>query len=359
MRVAVLSYGLPTPGEKRGGIERVAHMLAQGLAERGHQVIVYSHDAQPKLAAYQVRELPWKRFVNTWMGRRLTMGYLGNIAVLRPDYSEFNVIIAHGDSLLLPVKGKPIVRVMHGSALGEALHATSPGRFVLQMGIYMQELATALLEHGTVAVSENTHKHNPFARHIIPNGVDGRVFNPLPAAKSPAPSIVFVGAMSGRKRGQFLLDLFSRRVRAVRPDAELIFVGHAGPALPGVTYHVGITDEQLAALYRQAWVYASPSTYEGFGLPYLEAMACGTAVVATPNPGSQEVLADGRFGRLVSDDKFGSAILELFTDADARGALESSGIQRARAFSLNAMIDRYEALMEGLRAAHAGSVASV
>ncbi len=44
----------------------------------------------------------------------------------------------------------------------------------------------------------------------------------------------------------------------------------------GVTYVTGVPDTQLADLYRRAWVCASPSTYEGFGLPYLEAMACGT-----------------------------------------------------------------------------------
>ena len=72
MRLAVFSYGLPVPGEKRGGIERAAHTLAQGLALRGHHVVVFSHDNKPTAAAYDVRELPWKSFVNTWLGRRLT-----------------------------------------------------------------------------------------------------------------------------------------------------------------------------------------------------------------------------------------------------------------------------------------------
>ena len=51
------------------------------------------------------------------------MGYLGNVLALLPDYREFDAIIAHGDSLLLPLAGKPVVRVMHGSALGEARSA--------------------------------------------------------------------------------------------------------------------------------------------------------------------------------------------------------------------------------------------
>ena len=133
LRLAMLSYGLPVEGQKRGGIERAAHTLADGLARRNHDVVVFSHDPKPSGAAYEVRELPWKSFVNTWAGRRLTMGYLGNVLALVPDYREFDAVIAHGDSLLIPLTGKPVLRVMHGSALGEARSATSIGRCVLQL----------------------------------------------------------------------------------------------------------------------------------------------------------------------------------------------------------------------------------
>jgi phosphatidylinositol alpha-mannosyltransferase len=343
--LAMFSYGLPVPGEKRGGIERAAHTLAQGLAERGHRVVVFSHDAKPDGAAYEVRPLPWKAFVNTWLGRRVTMGYLGNVMALLPDYQEFDAIIAHGDSLLLPFKGKPVVRVMHGSARGEAHHATSVGRSLMQYGVYAQELLTALIEPRTVAVSANTLRDNRFIRHMIPHGVDARIFCPVPTRKTSAPSMVFVGTAAGRKRGSFLLDVFSRRVRSAFPHAQLAFVGAAGPQLPGVSYHTGVSDQQLAALYRAAWVYASPSTYEGFGLPYVEAMACGTCVVASPNPGSREVLDHGRYGVLAEDASFGDALLAIMNDASRRRQFESAGLARARELSLDRMLDGYETLL--------------
>jgi phosphatidyl-myo-inositol alpha-mannosyltransferase len=358
MRIAVFSYGLPLQGQKRGGIERSAHALAQGLAERGHRVVVFSHDPRPSGAAYDVRELPWKAFVNTWLGRRVTMGYLGNVMALLPDYQEFDAIISHGDSLLLPFTGRPVLRVMHGSALGEAFHARSIGRFALQCGVYCQELLTAITGQGTVAVSENTRRDNPFIRHVIPHGVDTRVFEPLPREKTAEPSLVFVGTSEGRKRGAFLLEVFQRIVRPAHPDAMLMFVGPLGPPVPGVSYHTGVSDAELASLYRRAWVCASPSTYEGFGLPYLEAMACGTAVVATPNPGSREVLGGGDHGRLVEDAAFGPVILELLGSESGRRALEAAGLLRAQQFSLDGMLDRYEALLMELCGAHAGSVAS-
>jgi hypothetical protein len=59
MKIAAISYRLPVHGEKRGGIERVAHVLAHGLALRGHRVVMFSYDPKPAGAAYEVRELPW------------------------------------------------------------------------------------------------------------------------------------------------------------------------------------------------------------------------------------------------------------------------------------------------------------
>jgi phosphatidyl-myo-inositol alpha-mannosyltransferase len=358
MKIAVISYRLPIEGEKRGGIERVAHVIADGLARRGHAVAVFSHDPKPAGAAYEVRALPWKSFVETWAGLRMTAGYLGNFLALKVDVREFDVVMAHGDSLLLSMGRKPVVRVMHGSARGEALHATAIGRAVLQWGVYFQELLTAFLSPSTVVgVSANTRRDNPFVRQIIPHGVDTAVFQPLPIGKSPHPSIVFVGAVDGRKRGRFLLDIFERAIRPAFPDAELTFVGPKGPVQAGVTYATGVPDKELAAFYRRAWVCAAPSAYEGFGLPYLEAMACGTAVIATPNPGSREVLGEG-YGGLVEDGEFAPALVKLLTDEVRRRALELAGIRRAGEFPIDRMIDQYEALLSDVRGSHARSVAS-
>jgi glycosyltransferase involved in cell wall biosynthesis len=91
-------------------------------------------------------------------------------------------------------------------------------------------------------------------------------------------------------------------------------------------------------------------------LPYLEALACGTAVVAVLNPGSSEVLADGRYGRIVDRDAFGRTIVELLNDAAARQSLEAEGMERARQFSSEIMIERYEALLRRLIQADARSV---
>jgi glycosyltransferase involved in cell wall biosynthesis len=344
LNIAVLTYGLPTPGRKRGGVERIAHELADGLARRGHQVTVFSHDPRPGGASYSVAPLPWRAFVDTWLGRRLTMGYLGNLLMFVTPTRGFDVAIVHGDSLLLPFSRTPYVRVVHGTAWEEARSATSAGRFVLQAGIYLQELVSAATHRASVGVSRNTSAANPFVRRTIANGVNREVFRPDERERGRVPTLVFVGAMTGRKRGQWLLDLFSSVIRPAHDDAELHMVSAPGPAHPGVAYHEGISDAALSALYRRAWLYVSPSTYEGFGLPYLEALACGTPVVATPNPGSTEVLAGGG-GVLCDDDAFGSTVIGLLADRSRRDALTAEGLIVAAMYDLDVMVDAYEDLL--------------
>jgi phosphatidylinositol alpha-mannosyltransferase len=231
LRLAMFSYCLPVDGERRGGIERAAHTLADGLARRGHDVTVFTHDPRPARAGYEVRPLPWKPFVNSWIGRRITMGYLGNVLAILPDYRGFDAVIMHGDSLLAPLAGRPVLRVMHGSARREAQSATSFGRYLLQYGVFVQELLTALCQDRVVAVSENARRDNPFIRRVLPHGVDDAIFTPTPVMRSPEPSILFVGSLDGRKRGRFLLDAFVGHVQRQHPSA-ICTGGHGYIPLP-------------------------------------------------------------------------------------------------------------------------------
>jgi glycosyltransferase involved in cell wall biosynthesis len=359
LRLAMFSYRLPVAQERRGGIERAAHTLAEGLARRGHEVMVFTHDPKPAGAAYEVSRLAWKGFVDTWIGRRLTMGYLGNLLAVVPDYSEFDAVIMHGDSLLAPLTGKPVLRVMHGSARGEAQSATSLGRWLLQYGVFAQELVTAFFQNGVVGVSESTRAENPFVRRVVPHGVDRTIFYPLPGMRTPHPSVLFVGSMDGRKRGKFLLAGFHECIRAHHPAATLTIVGAEGPPHPGVEYVTGVADSQLADLYRRSWVFASPSSYEGFGLPYLEAMACGTPVVASANPGSLEVLCAGAYGLMPPDTEFARVISDLLRDEPQRAMLTAGGLKRANELSLDRMLDGYEQILTDLSEANAGTVPSV
>ena len=358
LRIAMFSYRLPVHGGRRGGIERAAHTLADGLARRGHEVTVFTHDPKPAGATYEVSPLPWKSFVDTWLGRRLTMGYLGNVLASLPDYRDFDAVVMHGDSLLAPLTGRPVLRVMHGSARGEARTATSIGRYILQYGVYAQELVTALSQSSVVGVSESTRADNPFVRRVVPHGVDRIIFRPDVRARTSEPSVLFVGSLDGRKRGRLLLDGFLSRICLQHPTATLTIVGAEGPWHPGVEYLTGVTDSHLADLYRRSWVFASPSSYEGFGLPYLEAMACGAPVVASRNPGSIEVLGGGAYGLMPSDSEFASTVADLLEDETRRAVLTAAGLKRADEYSLDRMLDGYEQMLIEMSEVHARTVAS-
>jgi len=113
---------------------------------------------------------------------------------------------------------------------------------------------------------------------------------------------------------------------------------------PGVRVLGALTSDELADVYRSAWVFCLPSDYEGFGIPYIEAMASGVPVVATPNIGARYVTDEGAAGLLVPLPEVGRAIAGLLADPERRQALERAGRSRVREFDLRGVVDRYEAV---------------
>ena len=80
----------------------------------------------------------------------------------------------------------------------------------------------------------------------------------------------------------------------------------------------------------------------------IEAMAAGCPVVATPNPGAREVLADGAFARIVDDADLGYALVDLLEDPEARADLTERGRERARGYDWSVVVDEYERIYESL-----------
>jgi glycosyltransferase involved in cell wall biosynthesis len=111
---------------------------------------------------------------------------------------------------------------------------------------------------------------------------------------------------------------------------------------PGITWIRRPSDEELARLYRAAWVLCLPSAYEGLGIPYLEAMAAGTPVLATPNAGAEHILRSGRDGRIVELDRLGAELVRLLASPVARETLGRRGRVRAQDFSWPAVCEAHE-----------------
>ena len=259
----------------------------------------------------------------------------------RTDFSGFDVLHTNGDNYLLR-RSVPQLRTFYGSAKDEAGSAVRLRRRLYQMVIARLETAGARVADLNVGISEATRARIPAVTEIVPCGVDIGRFQPGP--KTEQPTILFVGTTGGRKRGQFLVDAFQREVRPHFPQAQLWAVAEKPMEGDGVVNFGRVLLEELTRLYQQAWVFCLPSTYEGFGVPYIEAMASGTAVVASPNPGAREVLGGGAFGILAEDAEIGLRINALLADESQRSEYVEKGLGRAQDFAWDRIAERYEHL---------------
>jgi glycosyltransferase involved in cell wall biosynthesis len=125
-------------------------------------------------------------------------------------------------------------------------------------------------------------------------------------------------------------------------------VAEDAPPRRGVKTVGRVSDDELSELYGQAWVFCLPSTYEGFGIPYIEAMASGCPVVATRNPGAMEVTSNGQLGVIAEDDRLGEALLDLLSSPEKRAHLTNGGLVAARDYDIHAVCARYEAVYQSL-----------
>ncbi len=345
-KIAIIQRFLPSGS--RGGVGYFTHNLANILIARGHHVTVFSLDTAPEEARYQVVTLPTTKRCCGLPTAPITFPF----QIARQDFSLFDVIHAQGDDQWLSHdRSPPVVRTLHGSALSEAFHngirLGSPKWFLMHLYFYLNEIPAVLRADRVVAVSNATRRHYPKTDATIPNGVDTTVFKPA-GVKSSHPTILFVGDLEGRKRGRLLLETFQKEIQPSLPDAELWVVRGDKVDTEGVRWFGRVDTNKLAWLYREAWVFCLPSIYEGFGIPYVEAMASGTPVVATPNAGAQEVLDHGRAGLIVSDAELGVTLRRVLTDATLRAEYRERGLDRAKQFAWDVVAAQYEKLYESV-----------
>jgi len=111
---------------------------------------------------------------------------------------------------------------------------------------------------------------------VVSEGVDLTRFCPAPSEEDGTRFVLFVGAQDPRKNLDGLLLAWER----VTDAAQLWIAGCDGPSTARVRYLGETDDARLVSLYRGCALFVMPSFYEGFGLPLLEAMACGAPVAA-------------------------------------------------------------------------------
>ncbi len=335
LRIAQFHGTLPEPDRKVGGVEVFVHRLANRLVDRGHEVTMFTFTARPDDAKYELVSAGPSWFALK-PAARLT---LAPLALNRLPQDGFDVLHLNGDDWFLARRKIPTVRTLYGSALFEARAATNLKRRIAQTMVYPLEvvasrLATLSFDIGSaLPAGYRTHGSLPLAvtdpsplEHVVP---------------TVHPSVLFVGTWEGRKRGAFLAARFAEQVLPRHPQAELIMVSDHCEERSGVRWVRFPSDEEMSRLYRSAWLFCAPSTYEGFGMPYLEAMTHGLPVVATPNPGARLVLRGGA-GVLVPDDDLARTLSALLEDERSRARLATSGRARAKDFSWERVLSEYE-----------------
>jgi len=161
-----------------------------------------------------------------------------------------------------------------------------------------------------------------------------------------APYILYVGSLEPRKNIQTLIQGFAN-IKKRGLNHKLIIVGNkkweysklirivAESGLHNDVIFTGyLPDEDLPALYNGADLFVYPSLYEGFGLPPLEAMACGTPVITSNTSSLPEVVGNAGIKVDPQDvDQLSDAIYHVLTDENLRLSLIEKGLERSKQFS--------------------------
>ncbi|WP_280481099.1 glycosyltransferase family 4 protein [Nocardia cyriacigeorgica] len=306
----VCPYSFDVPG----GVQAHVVELARVMIERGHKVSVLAPASD---------STPLPEFVVS-AGRAVAIPYNGSVARLSfgptaytrirrwIDGNDFDVLHIHEPNapslsmLALKIAEGPIVATFHTSTTKSLVLSTFQG--VLRP--YHEKIS------GRIAVSELARRWQVEALGSdaveIPNGVDVASFARapmLPGYPRTGGTVLFLGRYDEPRKGmEVLLGALPELVRR-HPEIEILIVGRgdeerlrreAGPHAGHLRFLGQVSDAEKASAMRSADVYVAPNLGgESFGIILIEAMAAGTAVVASELDAFRRVLRDGTAGLLV------------------------------------------------------------
>jgi glycosyltransferase involved in cell wall biosynthesis len=178
-------------------------------------------------------------------------------------------------------------------------------------------------------LTEEARRFGSRATHT-PYGLDTEVFYRGPPARDRGPLVSMLCHYldwKGTDDGIAALEI----VRKARPDARFKLFGGVEPSFPA-EFHQRLTRKQVASLLRESAVFVCASWEEGFGMPGLEALACGAALATTDTKGSRDYAFDGQTA-LVSPPRDPEALAEnisrLLDDVELRNRLGAEGAEYA------------------------------
>lgn len=213
----------------------------------------------------------------------------------------------------------------------------------------------ALTEAMKGEISDHLHL-SPDKIHVVNAGVDVR-YQPITDQSIlhhvrqiyhlPSRFLLFVGTIEPRKNVNAIITSFEQLCNEPSFDLGLVLAGGKGWQDAAIHNAIGnsrfrsrihlpgrIAPDHLPALYTLADVFIFPSVYEGFGIPVIEAMSCGTPVVTSDNGALAEVAGDAaQLACATSPEALAEAVLTILSDSTLSATLKQRGFERARHYS--------------------------
>ena len=356
-----LSFILCSPAD--GGGNRVIARYASWMLGRGHQVQVISVPDPPRSLRRQLRELlhtrklPPRPAPSVFAGTAIPHRSLpSSRPVTDDDVPDGDLVIAtwwetaHWVSALDPRKGRKVYFI-------QGYESSIPGQPAERVDATYRLPLAKLVVSRWLADMMRDRFGDPDAA-LVPNAVDGQVYQSPPRGKQARPTVGFVYALESIK-GSDLAVAALEQVRARLPGLRVIAFGRQ-PPVPGqlpswveLSLRPGLS--QVLEAYRSCDVWLFSSRIEGFGLPILEAMACRTPVVATPTGAAPELLAEagGRLLAGLDPGPMAAAILEVLgLSAEAWQQMSDRALATARRHDWEVASHAFEAAL--LRLAERG-----
>ncbi|MBI5071276.1 glycosyltransferase family 4 protein [Candidatus Falkowbacteria bacterium] len=343
---------------EKTGTEWYSHHLIQELkkiADPKDQFVLYS----PEKLRDEIGDLPpnWQSRILNWPPKKLwTQIRLSWEMWQRPP--EMLFIPAHTIPFIHPNR---VVTTCHDVAflrLPEAYDwlALKYHKFAIKFAIRHAAKIISVSEFTKNELIE-FFKISPERIVVVPNGYDSErykviedkevVAKVLEKYKITEPYILYAGRMEEKKNTAALIKAFKILKKNHQENLKLVLVGQRGFGFQKVAKAIADNDLQndvimpgwvgkqdLPHLMNGAAAFVFPSLYEGFGIPVLEAMACGTPVVASGIPALREVAGEAAY--LVdpySPENMAEGINRVLTDDHLREDLKIRGLDRARQFS--------------------------
>jgi glycosyltransferase involved in cell wall biosynthesis len=363
--MTVLSIGVNahllsfTPGYRRAGVSQYAEQIVRhfmsAVPRAGDALTVFAGPVAPP-DGYVPDDV-------RWIASRLPTGHApGRIIweqIVAPVVSARSAL----DVLFCPVNVVPLAcPVPSVVTVHDLAFLAYPAAFHAAKRRYLTAMTRLSVHRARRVIAVSAHTRDDLMRHfgvpaeritVIPNAADAR-FHPAADAGAvarfkaahnlPDRFILFVGTREPRKNLRRLIEAFALLDDA---DVRLVIVGASGwltsdlaPLVQsrGLSDRMQFTgyvpDEDLPHWYQAATVFCYPSLYEGFGLPVLEAMACGTPVVTSRTSSLPEVTADAALLIDPTDVRaLAHALHSVLADDARRREMSEAGIARARFYS--------------------------